>query len=200
MLALYLTHPEVEIDPAVPVPQWGLSHMGSARARTFAARGVVPAGWPIFSSNERKAIELAGLIAGASGGQLIVDERLGENDRTATGFLPPAEFEALVERFFADPSQGPDGWESANDAQQRIVGAVLALMERVNGPAVFCGHGGVGTLLKCWAGSRPIAREEDQRVIGAAGGGNCILLDNTPRSLLLDWVPFEAFTGENAIG
>ena len=27
----YLTHPQVQIDPDVPVPQWGLSPVGRAR-------------------------------------------------------------------------------------------------------------------------------------------------------------------------
>ncbi len=37
---------------------------------------------------------------------------------------------------------------------------------------VFCGHGCVGTLLKCHLGGRPIRLEEDQRRMAAPGGGN----------------------------
>ena len=33
MHALYITHPQVRIDPTVPVPEWGLSETGAQRAR-----------------------------------------------------------------------------------------------------------------------------------------------------------------------
>ncbi len=147
--SLYITHPEVVIDPDEPMPQWGLSDIGVARARAFARRGVVPPGVPIFSSTERKAMELAAIIATESGGEVIVEEGFGENDRSSTGFLPGEAFEAVVERFFAGPASGPDGWESALAAQRRIVSAVRSALARVRGDAVFCGHGAVGTLLKC---------------------------------------------------
>jgi broad specificity phosphatase PhoE len=195
MPSLYITHPEVVIDPNVPMPRWGLSDVGAARARDFAARGLVPRGRPIFSSTERKAVELAHILAAQSGGEVIEDEAFGENDRSATGYLAPERFEAVVERFFGDPTIGPEGWESASAAQRRIVGAVRAALQRNGGPAVFCGHGAVGTLLKCHAGGRSIARSEDQRVVAWKGGGNCFLFDLEPPHLHGDWVAMEDFGG-----
>ena len=65
MKALYLTHPQVVIDPDVPTPRWGLSEKGLARAQAFAAQGVVPPGAMIFASDETKATDLAGAIASA---------------------------------------------------------------------------------------------------------------------------------------
>ena len=38
-LIRYLTHPEVVIDPSIPVPQWRLSPMGRARAEYVAGLG-----------------------------------------------------------------------------------------------------------------------------------------------------------------
>ncbi|MGY3075407.1 hypothetical protein ACVWZZ_001778 [Bradyrhizobium sp. LM6.10] len=32
----YLTHPQVQIDPAVPVPQWSLSLIGRTRTEGLA--------------------------------------------------------------------------------------------------------------------------------------------------------------------
>ena len=197
MPSLYVTHPEVVIDPAVPMPQWGLSEVGAGRARAFAERGVVPRGWPIFSSTERKAMELAQIIAAATGGEVIAEQAFGENDRSSTGFLAGEKFEAVVERFFADPARGPDGWESALDAQQRIVSAVRSALARAGGDAAFCGHGAVGTLLKCWVAKRRIARSEDQRVMAAKGGGNCFVF-TIERRLITDWVAMEAFAGLQA--
>ncbi|NKF32781.1 histidine phosphatase family protein, partial [Pseudomonas sp. BGM005] len=33
MFGIYITHPQVKIDANVPVPKWGLSDVGAARAR-----------------------------------------------------------------------------------------------------------------------------------------------------------------------
>ena len=34
---LFLTHPQVAIDPAIPVPDWTLSQLGASRMVRFAA-------------------------------------------------------------------------------------------------------------------------------------------------------------------
>lgn len=193
MRALYLTHPQVKIDAAVPVPLWGLSAVGRARAEAFASGGAVPIGAMVFSSRETKALELAELVALAAGTLVLSDHDMGENDRSSTGFLPPALFEAQADRFFAQPQQSADGWERAIDAQARIVATVRTALASVPAetPAIFCGHGAVGTLLKCRVGNRRISREEDQSRIGAAGGGNGFVFDLAAKQLLTDWTPME---------
>jgi len=186
---LYLTHPQVRIDPAVPVPRWGLSDIGRARAMAAAA-----AGWPrrygrIVVSDETKALETAGILAAACG--LGVETRAGmhENDRSATGFLPPPEFEAVADAFFAAPEVSVRGWERAADAQRRIVSAVrAAVAERPAVPTLFVGHGGVGTLLKCALKGIAITRAEDQ---GPGGGGNHFAFALEPASVLYGWQPIE---------
>ena len=56
-------------------------------------------------------------------------EGRGENDRSATGFLAPPDFEAAADRFFAEPETSFRGWERAIDAQARIVAAVDRTLE-----------------------------------------------------------------------
>ena len=196
MRALYVTHPQVAVDPAVPVPQWGLSALGRQRAEAFAARHIVPAGALIFSSTETKAMELAELIAAVSGSPIFSIGTMGENDRSATGFLPPALFEATADRFFAEPHASIDGWEPAIDAQTRIVAAVTQALDGVpsSTPVVFCGHGAVGSLLKCYIAGRPIDRREDQSRHGNPGGGNCFSFDLTPARLGREWSPMETLS------
>lgn len=193
MRALYLTHPQVRIDAAVPVPLWGLSAEGRVRAEAFVARGAVPAGAFVFSSRETKALELAELIAEAAGTPVLADHLMGENDRSATGFLPPALFEETANQFFAHPRQSVDGWERAIDAQSRIVETVMTALESVpaNTPVIFCGHGAVGTLLKCHIAGRPIARSEDQSRHAHMGGGNGFVFDLAERRLETDWQRME---------
>ena len=193
MRALYVTHPQVRMDANVPVPLWGLSDEGRRRAEAFAASGVIPKGAMIFSSRERKALELAELLAAAAGTLVLSDHLMGENDRSATGFLPPATFEETADRFFAEPERSIDGWERAIDAQARIVATVTTALASVPSgtPAVFCGHGAVGTLLKCHVGRRKISRNEDQGRTGGTGGGNCFVFDLAGRKLLCEWTRME---------
>ncbi|MCA1299914.1 histidine phosphatase family protein [Stappia indica] len=166
---IYLTHPEVRIDPAVPVPEWGLSERGLQRARAGLRQPFVADLRHIVSSNERKARETAGVFAERLALPVLVDEAMHENDRSATGYLPPEEFEQVADRFFAEPTASVRGWERAADAQARIVSRVGAHLARIpeDEAVLFVGHGGVGTLLKCHLCGLPISRLGDQ----PAGGG-----------------------------
>lgn len=191
--ALYITHPEVVIDPAVPMPRWRLDAKGRARAEAFARHPLVAALTRIVSSGETKAFELAQMLAAPSGTPVEIGEHFGENDRSATGFLPPEEFEATADAFFANPDVSVRGWETARKTQHRIVAAVTAVLDThdPSQPIAFTGHGAVGTLLKCHLGGRTISRNEDQRRVGDPGGGNVLVIGLADRALLGDWVPME---------
>jgi len=193
-IAWYLSHPQVAIDPAVPVPAWGLSDAGRARMEALGGRAWLASIRRIVSSDEAKAVETAGIAARLSGAPVEVLPGFHENDRAATGFLPPAEFEATADRFFAEPAQSVRGWERALDAQARIVGMVQAVL--ADHPAdqaiLFVGHGGVGTLLKCHIKGDPIARAHDQAAEGGdAGGGNVHAFTLAERRHLLGWAAME---------
>ncbi len=190
---LYLSHPQVAIDPSVPVPDWGLSPLGRARTEAFARHPALGDVERIVSSRERKAIETADILAAALGLATEIRDDLHENDRSATGFLPPAEFEATADRFFAAPDVSIRGWERAADAQRRIVGAVEAILAEkpAAGVTLFVGHGGVGTLLLCHAAGHPIDRRHDQ----TGGGGNLFQFDHPPCGLASAWQPMETWPG-----
>jgi broad specificity phosphatase PhoE len=100
----FITHPDVMIKPSVPVPDWPLNERGRARMRAIVAASWVKEVCSIFASSERKAREGAQILADGLGlgGYVIVDD-LCENDRSATGYLPKQEFEAMVDAFFAQP-------------------------------------------------------------------------------------------------
>lgn len=193
MLALYLTHPQVQMHPSVPVPLWSLSDGGRQRVASFLARRTIPAGAFIFSSRETKAMQMADMLSEMTGTPVLSDHLMGENDRSATGFLPPALFEQTADSFFAHPQASIEGWERAIDAQARIVATVDLALHAVppDIPAIFCGHGAVGTLLKCHFGGLPISRNEDQSRRGVQGGGNGFVFDMKTRALLTDWTPME---------
>lgn len=194
-IGIYVSHPEVAIDPKIDVPNWGLSPVGRARAEAFTQKFKLANSVPTFSSTERKAMELAKILQ-PSATMRTAREEMGENDRSATGFLPSSVFESHVEQFFAHPERSYNGWERAIDAQKRIHQAVKTAIEAMpDSKIVFCGHGGVGTLLKCALDDRMITQSEDQRLLGHAGGGNCFAFDLDRLSLLCDWTPMEQFEG-----
>lgn len=192
-VAYYLSHPQVQVDPAVPVPQWGLSDAGRMRLAALAGAGWLASVRRIVSSDERKAIETAEMLAPmTNGGRVDILTGFHENDRSATGFLPPAEFEATADAFFAAPEESVRGWERAVDAQARIVGAVDAALADGEGPVLFVGHGGVGTLLKSHMKGEPIARAADQAAEGGhPGGGNVHAFSIAERRHLFGWTALE---------
>jgi broad specificity phosphatase PhoE len=163
MRCLLITHPEVVVDPRVPVPHWQLSDLGRSRALAFAASGTLSGIELLLSSTETKAVEAAAVIGDALALPTARIAALGENDRSATGFLPAEEFERAADAFFARPDRSCRGWETAVDAQHRIVGAVREAAASHGGTQIaFVSHGGVGTLLLCALLDVPISRDRDQ--------------------------------------
>lgn len=193
MIGYYLTHPQIVIDPSIPVPQWSLSERGRERIVSMLDKHWLQDIRRVVSSGERKAIETAELVAGRLNLPFEIRDDMDENDRSATGFIPPENFDAAADAFFAEPEKSWRGWERAIDAQRRIVGAIektLATYDKTQ-PILFAGHGGVGTLLKCHIEGGPISRQKDQ----PGGGGNIYAFSLTDRRLLCDWTTVEQFDG-----
>ncbi|WP_164933740.1 histidine phosphatase family protein [Bradyrhizobium guangzhouense] len=180
----YLTHPQVNIDPSIPVPRWGLSEVGRARTEAVTATGLFSGTAQVISSGEQKAIETAEIIAAKLGIDVEVREAMHENDRSATGFLVPDEFEEVANQFFGQPQVSVRGWERAVDAQVRVVGEVEHVLARdTPGDVLFVGHGGVGTLLYCHYAGLAIDRVHDQ----LAGGGCFFAFTSQERRVLHGW-------------
>jgi len=119
----FITHPEVAVDPLIPVPQWKLSPRGIARVHRMLEQDWVAEIKYIVASEERKATDTAELLAGHLALNYATRAELGENDRAATGYLPREEFEATADLFFNQPDRSVRGWEPARAAQTRIVDA-----------------------------------------------------------------------------
>lgn len=189
---LYLSHPQVRVDPTVPVPRWGLSDKGRDRMRAVAGRPWLADIRRIVASDETKAIEAAEIVGSAVGVTVEIGAGLHENDRSATGFLPPDEFEIVADAFFAEPERSVRGWERAVDAQTRIVAAVRRMLNEDDRATLFVGHGGVGTLLHCAIAGQPIDRSHDQGRCGAdPGGGNVHAFSHDMVRTLYGWTPME---------
>lgn len=185
---IFVTHAQVMIDPDVPVPDWGLSQGGRARHEAFSARcrGVTA----IYCSGERKAVEGADILAHYLRLPVQIIDSLRENDRSATGYLPGPEFEAMADAFFANPELSVRGWERAVDAQTRIVSALHEIVaeDRTGGDIAVIAHGGVGALFLAHLLGEPISRRHDQP---GGGGGNVLHVALPGWRLVGSWVPME---------
>jgi broad specificity phosphatase PhoE len=182
---LFITHPEVRVDPSVPVPEWELSPRGRERMRAFAEGDEVRGVRALWSSRERKAVEAAAIAGERLDLRPRELEQLGEHDRSATGYLPPELFAPAVEAFFAHPLLSHRGWETAAAAQERIVDALETVLARSpQGDVAIVSHGGVGTLLLCHLKGTRIHRAEDQ-----PGQGSWFAFDRDARRVLCGWRP-----------
>ena len=182
----FISHPNVVVSREVPVPRWPLSELGKKRMRTGLRQPWVKDIGAIYCSTEQKAIDGAEILAQHLGLGFTQIEDLGENDRSATGFLPPDEFERVADQFFARPHESVRGWERAVDAQARIVRAVGRI--RDDATVANVSHGAVGTLLYCHLTGQPIDRRWDQP---PNGGGNYYSFTLSPRVAHGWWRPID---------
>lgn len=185
-IVYFVTHPEVIVDPQVPVPDWGLSPVGWKRVEAFCQRPELAGVTDVFTSDERKAMDCAAAFQRARGLPFTTHEDLRENDRSATGYVAPPRFWEIVDQFFGEPDTSILGWETARDAQARIKAGVTACTaaRRGTGDLVIFAHGGVGTLLLSDLSGEPISRRHGQPI---AGGGCYFAFDMTSRALHHGW-------------
>jgi broad specificity phosphatase PhoE len=181
----YISHPEVVVDPATPVPEWGLSEWGRDRLAVMLTRPWVEPLGRVVSSAERKALEMATVLAGHLGVTVEVRPTTGELDRSSTGFVPAGEHERLADQCFAVPDHSAAGWERAVDAQARIAAALddLLAADDAEGDVAVIGHGGVGTLWWCHLVGESIDRRWDQ-----PGQGHYFTVECATRRPLHHWV------------
>jgi broad specificity phosphatase PhoE len=186
----FITHPNVQVRPDIPVPDWPLSEEGHSRMQACLRLPWVASVGAIFSSSERKATDSASHLSRHL--SLAVNEvpELGENDRSSTGYLPADEFDQLANAFFEEPHRSVRGWERAADAQARVVGAVTHVSEATRGlsTVAIVSHGAVGTLLYCHLTGKPISRRFDQP---PNGGGNYFSYSLSPPRAYSWWRAIE---------
>lgn len=187
----FITHPNVTIDPSIAIPDWELSDVGRLRMRKMFNLEWVNSIERIYCSDERKATDGAKILADHLQLSFNKNKNLGENDRSSTGYLPSEEFEFVADQFFASPSQSIRGWETALNAQARVINTIKEIIdsEDRNAPIAIISHGAVGTLLLCHLNKWSISREHDQP---GNGGGNYFAFDSDTLQVHHGWIAIDA--------
>ncbi|TLP70540.1 histidine phosphatase family protein [Maribacter sp. ACAM166] len=183
---LFITHANVDVNPKLPVPDWGLSVKGKERHVLFNFNPEINNISAVYSSYEQKAIDGGKILSNHLSIELQKVESLKENDRSSTGFLYEEEFQTTANIFFAKPYKSVRGWERAIDAQNRIVSAIKTIIsnDKSDGDIAIVAHGGVGTLLFCSLKGEKISRQYDQP---SNGGGNFFTFYKENFEILHNW-------------
>ncbi len=187
---IFISHPNVVVSRDVPVPQWPLSELGRSRMKDSLRQPWISEISAVYCSSEQKAIDGAKILAEHLSLDFVAVDELGENDRSSTGFLPPEEFEKVADEFFAKVESSVRGWETASNAQARIINAVTAIAEsdRSSGTIAIISHGAVGTLLYCYLAGEAISRRWDQP---PNNGGNYYIFQISPKKAFSWWQPID---------
>lgn len=185
---IFVTHPDVVIDPAVPVPQWPLSDLGRTRMAAFAWKLSDERLAAVWTSEERKALDGGEILSARLGIPHRVDAGLGENDRSSTGYLEAEAFWPVVQAFFARPDESVQGWETARHAQDRIVAAVRRAADAQEGDIAIVSHGGVARLLTARLQGVAIGQEDRPR---NPNGGCFIVFDTASPGPPSAWADIE---------
>ena len=121
-----IKHSAVLVDAAVAPKQWPLSDEGRRLCRPLAAALRMHRLGLLVSSEEPKAIETAQIVAQ----RLRIETRTAPDlDEHRRPFVDrPAEFERLMQHFFAEPAQRVFGEESAGEALARFTAAIDAVL------------------------------------------------------------------------
>ena len=187
-----ITHPDVVIDPNVPVPRWPLSPLGRQRMSS-----VLNAPWfnsvtAVYTSDEQKAVDGGQILAERLGLTVTEIPELGEVDRSSTGYMPQEAHDHNGRMLFLHPTESIDGWETAVAAQARMVKAVDKLLaeDSTTGSLVIVTHGAVGSFLMSHLKKRPITLADTP---GIAGGGGVFAFDGESGEILSDWHNIDEF-------
>ena len=123
-----IKHSAVVIDAAVPPKEWPLSDEGRRLCRPLASALRMHDLSVLINSEELKAIETAEIVSK----RLRIETRTAPDlDEHRRPFVEqPAEFERMMEHFFAEPSERVFGEESADEALARFTTAIDAASRR----------------------------------------------------------------------
>ena len=151
MTTLYfIAHPEVVPDPGIPISMWNYTDYGMARWEKILTKLWIKEIEKIYTSPEARAIQAAQGLSHSLGYSLHTREDLGPIKKPDQGkVVAPEEYAASLGQFYQFPSTSVTGWETASEAQKRIVTATSSILQESQNVAYIAviSHEDLGNLL-----------------------------------------------------
>lgn len=166
----FITHPNVDVTPNTPPNMWNLSEQGNERVHNLTKEDWWKYVQFIVSSNESRALQTLDIIKERYNIPSQVFYPLEEQRRSNTNYyLSLTDLAITMRMFFSRPKESIRGWESAVDAQQRIVTAIETIQELYPQyqTIAIISHGIVGSLLRSYLMHHPIEESLCQDKIGS---------------------------------
>lgn len=170
MVVHVVSHPEVQVDPAVPVPQWGLSDAGRARLRRLLEFPWARSAVLVASSAETKALQtarpsprpaVARCTSTRSWGRTTAAARVSPRPRGSRRSPTPSSSNPGAACAGGRPRPPPSSasctpWTACSGERGSCPDPARTTSW------VVATHGGVGTLLLCALRGIPVDRRHDQ--------------------------------------
>lgn len=135
---ILVRHGRPAIDPDTPSTTWPLCPEGREAVEALAGKIAAYRPVAVVASPEPKATETAHIIAARLGTPVDVDPGLHEHKRRHLSFGTEEAFREKIARIFASPNQPVGGIETAEEACERLAGA---LAQHKGRPLVAVTHG-----------------------------------------------------------
>ena len=140
---ILVRHGRPAIDPDTPPTTWPLCPEGREAVEALAGKIAAYRPIAVAASPEPKARETADIIAARLGLPVDVDPGLHEHKRQRLSFGTEEAFREKIGRIFASPGEAVGGIETADEACERLAGALARHKGR---PLVAVTHGTVLSL------------------------------------------------------
>lgn len=190
-MQLYLiTHAHTQAQPSEDATVWQLSAKGREQASLLAQQPFWNQVEQIVLSAETKTRLTIGPLLAQRSLPVYEEQRLNELRRV--GWVTNEEYVERVRQLFAEPTHSIQGWESAQDALQRVVAAIEDLCLLFAGKTVaLVGHGLTLSLYRAYLlGNAHVDFTDWQQLSFAA----VALVDPQKRQLLQDFTPVAGYT------
>ncbi|HEX4301183.1 MAG TPA: histidine phosphatase family protein [Rhizomicrobium sp.] len=143
---VFIRHGKPQIVESVPSAQWRLSQEGKMASAALAPLLSDYTFKDIASSPEPKAVDTAAALAAPLGLGVETDPGFAEHARGSVGFIPLAQLEASIARFFASRDEIVFGDETADAAYARFAAALARQTAKGARDIMIVTHGTVLTL------------------------------------------------------
>ena len=118
---IFIRHSSTIVDRNIPSRDWPLTPAGIDLCVPLAEKLTDYDIDALYTSTEAKAIETGKIVSEVLNVPVRQADGLHEHDRSGAGFIDNAEdFDSLVARFFAEPSELLWGHETADEAYARF--------------------------------------------------------------------------------